>query len=288
MNEGAPIRIIIIEAQSEAAIGQVLREVITRDHSNRVYIERESMSDSYRTPAQDGSGSTPFSPEPATRAAGGALGVPQRELLRVLYLTASSRGDLRVDEEIRRVKAGVRAALHRDLVLIEHMPAATVSDFLDGLTRHKPHIVHFSGHATQNLLVFDTGDPAHGPGHQVPARAFARAISAVDTPPSLVVLNACKSEAQLAELLTAVPLAVGMSDSIADTDAIVFATRFYTSLADGQSVRGAYQTGKVQLELSGLSGADLPILAHDPTVDPVETILVLPAPRPPASNSGQA
>jgi hypothetical protein len=39
-------------------------------------------------------------------------------------------------------------------------------------------------------------------------------MSAVDAPPTLVVLNACKSEAQLVGLLDAVPLAIGMSDSI--------------------------------------------------------------------------
>ncbi len=36
---------------------------------------------------------------------------------------------------MRRVKAGVQAATHRDLVQIEHKPAATSSDLLDGLTR---------------------------------------------------------------------------------------------------------------------------------------------------------
>jgi hypothetical protein len=60
---------------------------------------------------------------------------PKVELLRILYLTATSEGDLRVDKEVRRVQAGVRAATHRDLVQIEHMPAATPADLLDGLAR---------------------------------------------------------------------------------------------------------------------------------------------------------
>lgn len=67
-----------------------------------------------------------------------AIRPPKREQLRILYVTAAARGDLRVDEEIRRVKAAVRAATHRDQVLIEHLPAATPSDFLDGLTRLRP------------------------------------------------------------------------------------------------------------------------------------------------------
>jgi CHAT domain len=201
---------------------------------------------------------------------------PQPEPLRILYLTAASRGDLRVDEEMRRVKAGVQAATHRDLVQIEHKPAATSLDLLDGLTRFKPHVVHFSGHADETVLVFDTGSDNPGPGQRMSAGGFARAISAVDAPPTLVVLNACRSEAQLSGLLDAVPLAIGMSDNIGDADAMAFAARFYATVADGQSVEGAYRVAKVAMELSGLPDADLPILVNDPAVNPAKVVLVIP------------
>jgi hypothetical protein len=201
---------------------------------------------------------------------------PQAEPLRILYLTAASRGGLRVDEEMRRVKAGVHAATHRDLVQIEHKPAATTSDLLDGLTQFKPHVVHFSGHADEAVLEFDTGSDRPGPGRRVSAEAFARAISAVDAPPTLVVLNACRSEVQLAGLLDGVPLAIGMSDNIGDADAMAFAARFYAAVADGQSVQGAYRVAKVAMELSGLPDADLPILVNDPAVDPADVMLVIP------------
>lgn len=209
-------------------------------------------------------------------AAMSRLRPPQAEPLRILYLTAASRGDLRVDEEMRRVKAGVQAATHRDLVRIEHKPAATSLDLLDGLTRFKPHVVHFSGHADETVLVFDTGSDKPGPGQRVSTEAFARAISAVDTPPTLVVLNACRSEAQLVGLLDAVPLAIGMSDNIGDADAMAFAARFYAAVADGQSVEGAYRVAKVAMELSGLPDAHLPILVNDPAVNPAEIVLVIP------------
>lgn len=76
---------------------------------------------------------------------------PRAGPLLVLYLTAISQGDLHVDEEMRRVKAGVRAARHRDSVQIGHKPAATVSGLLDGLTQFKPHVVHLSGHANDSF-----------------------------------------------------------------------------------------------------------------------------------------
>lgn len=209
-------------------------------------------------------------------AATSGLRPPDAEPLRILYLTAAPRGDLRLDEEMRRVKAGVQAATHRDLVQIEHKPAATSSDLLDGLTRFRPHVVHFSGHANETVLELDTGNDKPGPGQRVSAAAFARAIGAVDAPPTLVVLNACRSEAQLAGLLDAVPLALGMSDNIGDADAMAFAARFYAAVADGQSVEGAYRVAKVAMELSGLPDADLPILVNDPAVNPAEVVLVIP------------
>ena len=207
------------------------------------------------------------------------LRTPRPEPLRILYLTASPRGDLRVDEEMRRVKAAVQAATHRDQVQIEHKPAATSSDLLDGLTRFKPHVVHFSGHANETVLVFDTGSDKRGPGQRVSAGTFARAMGAVDAPPTLVVLNACKSEAQLADLIDTVPLAIGMSDSIGDVDAMAFAARFYATLADGESAASAYRVAKAQMELSGLPDADLPILVNDPAINPAEVKLVVPPPQ---------
>ncbi|MDP9458954.1 MAG: CHAT domain-containing protein [Actinomycetota bacterium] len=200
---------------------------------------------------------------------------PQVEQLRILYLTATSHGDLRVDEEMRRVKAAVQAATHRDLVKIEHRPAATTSDLLDGLTRFKPHVVHFSGHAGQDVLVFDTGSDTHGPGQRVTAGAFQRAMSAVDEPPTLVVLNACKSEGHLAGLLEGVPLAIGMADSVGDRDAMAFAARFYSAVAEGQSVESSWKLARSQMELDGLPDAALPILDSQPGVDPALVHLVI-------------
>ena len=43
-------------------------------------------------------------------------------------------------------------------------------------------------------------------------------------------------------------MAIGMSDEIGDPDAMSFAARFYTAIADGQSVRSAYEAARIQME----------------------------------------
>lgn len=201
---------------------------------------------------------------------------PKVERLRILYLTASAEGDLRVGEEIRRVKEAVRAATLRDQVLIEHMPAATPSDLLDGLTRFQPHVVHFSGHADNAFLEFDSGLAEGGPAQAIAATAFTEAIDAVDYPPKMIVLNACHSHAHVDGLLKVVPLAIGMTDSIGDVDAITFATRFYASIAEGQSVESSCKLAKTQMRFNGLPDADLPRLSWASDVDPSTTPLIIP------------
>jgi hypothetical protein len=59
--------------------------------------------------------------------------------------------------EIRKVRAALRGSKYRDLVTVEHLPAATSMDLLDGLNDHRPHVVHFSGHASSlGLLMGST------------------------------------------------------------------------------------------------------------------------------------
>ena len=70
----------------------------------------------------------------------------------------------------------------------------------------------------------------------------------------------------------------GMSDSIGDVDAITYAARFYSAVADGQSIQAAHLFSRSEIELNGLLDHDLPILACAPDVDPRATRLVTPPP----------
>ncbi|WP_280300817.1 CHAT domain-containing protein [Nocardia abscessus] len=203
------------------------------------------------------------------------LPAPKPEKLRVLILGAAGEGDLRVGREQKRIRAAVESALHRNQIEFDVRPAATPADLLEGITKFRPHVVHFSGHSDDDFLVFeqDTDDP--NSGMDVAAGAFARAIQATDNPPLLVLLNSCNSAAQIDNLAAeVVPFAIGMADEIDDGDAINYAAQFYASITNGQSINSSHLSGRSALELAGLSGADLPTLACAPDVDPSVTILV--------------
>lgn len=202
---------------------------------------------------------------------------PKHEKLRVLILGAGSEGDLRIGREQKRIRAAVESALHRDLIELDVRPAATTSDLLDGITKFRPHVVHFSGHSDADLIVFEEERDEPHEGFIVTAGAFASAVAATDDPPLLVLLNSCNSAAQINDLVDrVVPFAIGMADEIEDGDAIAYAAQFYATVANGQSIRSAHLSAQAALELGGLSGADLPTLAWASDVDPGATMLVMP------------
>jgi hypothetical protein len=112
--------------------------------------------------------------------------------------------NLRVDAEVRQVREAVKKSLHRDLVDIDHRPAATPEDLLEGINEVRPHVVHFSGHGGGAAVLFDDGQVDNPQGRTVPFDLLARALVATDTPPTLLVLNACDTIDGADALLNAV------------------------------------------------------------------------------------
>jgi hypothetical protein len=201
---------------------------------------------------------------------------PEPEQLRVLYLTANAGADLRTDAEVRSVQQALRGAKLRDLVDVKQRPAATFQDLLDGLNDERPHVVHFSGHGGNRTLLMEDGALENAGGAEVSFELLAKAVGATDSPPILLVLNACDTLGGADLILPAVPVVIAMADEVLDIAAIIFAQQFYAALASGQSVGSALAQAKVAIEAAVLeAGAEnLPTCISRADVDIHQLILV--------------
>jgi hypothetical protein len=205
---------------------------------------------------------------------------PEPEKLRVLYLTASppedGAGPLRVDVEVNNVLRAVRASKHRDMIDIQHRPAAAPQDLIDGINDLRPHVIHFSGHAGAPGLLFDNADIVDPGEHTVAYRQLARLLRATDRPPMCVVLNACDTSEGALELLEAVPVVIAMNAPVGDASAVVFATRFYAAVGSAQPIGKAVEQAMVATEMALSTDMDLVTLCARPEVDTSQLKLIEP------------
>jgi hypothetical protein len=206
--------------------------------------------------------------------------VTRRELrrrahLKVLYLTADPdrRNRIRVDVEVRRVREAIRGSAFRDNITLEYRPAADVRTLLDGLNDHRPQIVHFSGHGDARGIATDNASFGKRAGEAVSFELLAKALSATDSPPRIVVLNSCVSSGARKALGALGLTVISMRTSISDIAAASFAPPFYAAIASGQSVRSAFAQGKAAVEAVSINEADTPELFHPKGVTPSKIVL---------------
>ena len=204
---------------------------------------------------------------------------PEPEKLRILYLTASPATPnvegLRVDAEVNNVLKALRGAKHRELVEFQHRPAATIDDLVNGLNDLRPHVVHFSGHADGGLLL-DTADPVE-PGDQLVSYVdVARVLKATDQQPTVIVLNACRTQEGVEHMLGAAPVVVATVNAVRDASAAIFATHFYAAIAAAQSIGEAVDQARAMIAIALPDEPDTLSIRASEGIDPYEAKLVKP------------
>jgi uncharacterized protein YjbI with pentapeptide repeats len=194
---------------------------------------------------------------------------------RILLLSANPRGTstLRLDEEMREIKEGLRRSEHREKYKIDTAEAVRYRDISRAILDYKPNIVHFSGHGTGSQrrgpepdrdrklspfpedaaesegLVFEDET---GQAKLVDAEALAGLFQLFADQIECIVLNACYSEVQAQEIVQHINYVIGMSQAIGDRAAIEFAVGFYDALGAGRPVEFAYRLGCSVMRMAGI------------------------------------
>ncbi len=175
------------------------------------------------------------------------------QIRKILLLSANPRGSswLRLDEEVREIKEGLKRSKHRDQYSIVTAEAVRYRDIHRAILEHEPHIIHFSGHGSgKNGLVFED---ELGKIKLVDAEALAEVFQLFADQVQCVILNACYSQYQALEIARHIDYVVGMSQEIGDKAAIEFAVGFYDALGANRGYEFAYQLGCRLVRMAGIA-----------------------------------
>ncbi|MDF5713987.1 MAG: SUMF1/EgtB/PvdO family nonheme iron enzyme [Rhizonema sp. NSF051] len=176
---------------------------------------------------------------------------PQQQKILVLAANPIGTTMLRIDEELREIKEGLRRAKRREQFLIESAEAVRYRDIHRAVMDFEPQIIHFSGHGSlEDGLVFED---ATGQAKLVDVQALAGLFELFADNVKCVVLNACYSEIQARAIAQHIDYVIGMSQEIGDQAAIEFAVGFYDALGAGRTIEFAHKLGCSLIRIAGIS-----------------------------------
>jgi len=180
--------------------------------------------------------------------------------IKVLFLSAAPDDwdQTHGDREIRNINAEIIAALAQaDLELVSS-PGVRVDDLQRELLRHRPSLVHFSGHGERSGGIML--ENAQGHKAAVNGEALASLFEVLRGTIRGVFLNACESQQTAEAFQQLVDFTIAMRRPISDDDAVCFSTAFYRGLAHRLSVRDSFALGISDLKIHSLDEIDIPVL----------------------------
>jgi hypothetical protein len=192
--------------------------------------------------------------------------MPQ-EQVRILFVAANPKttAPLDLNAEYEAIEERLYASRHADRFLMQPRWKLGRDQLLDFLLQYRPHILHFSGHGTEDNLILQDSDGNPWPLDRQLARQTFKAARATL---KLVVLNACYARDVAEDVSEVIDCAIGMALPVYDSTAIKFSSALYRGLGEDLSVRDAYDQARTQIALSGLVGPKTPQIVSRPGVDP--------------------
>ena len=202
---------------------------------------------------------------------------------KILLLAANPQGteQLKLNQEIRLIEDALQEGNRREEFTVKPILEVCLDDLQKTIRREKPRIVHFCGHGEggKGLVVATKSGEHQLLGTQAIAELFKLFAHQVES----VVLNACYSEVQAAEINQHINFVVGTKNAIKDDAARFFSQGFYEALFDGESIERAFNFGcnRIQLEIYGQENPErklVPVYSeadHDYIQLPQQEVLVL-------------
>lgn len=144
-----------------------------------------------------------------------------------------------LDEEAWAINEKIRKSEHRDSVKLETRWPVRPTDILQAINELNPAIIHFSGHGTSTDELFLQNPDRTAEFVSKEAIVWTMMVSSDDI--RLVFFNTCFFLWSGTSVIEHVESAIGMTDSIGDEAARVFASQFYSPIVFGLSLHKAFQ-----------------------------------------------
>jgi CHAT domain/Effector-associated domain 11 len=198
---------------------------------------------------------------------------------KILFLASNP---LNTDKlELEREFARLFTSLKEGNIAFDVQPEWTLTpqDLQTALLRHRPRILHFSGHgagkgaAGTRALGDDKSNKETPAGiYFQDSKGMSQLVSEIALanlfkiclrkfPIEVVLLNACHSKTQAEAIsLAGVPYVIGMSEAVNDTTAIAFSSGFYRGISSENDVEFAFDLARSAVMLEGLPGEHIPML----------------------------
>ena len=196
-----------------------------------------------------------------------------QEAMKILILSANPRGtsQLRLDEEMREIKEGLRRSRYREQFSLETLEAVRYRDIHRAILSYEPNIIHFSGHGVGDEgLAFEDET---GQVKLVDAETLAGLFELFAEQLECVILNACYSKIQAEVIAQYIPYVIGMTQAMGDKAAIEFAVGFYDALGAGKTVEFAKKLGCNLIRTAGIAEHLTPVLIKKPDIEETATQL---------------
>ncbi|MGC1309287.1 MAG: AAA-like domain-containing protein [Phormidesmis sp.] len=175
----------------------------------------------------------------------------------ILAANPSNTTQLRLPEEVREIQEGLALSEGREQFEVISQWAVRPDDLRRSLLKHRPQIVHFSGHgADAQGLVFEN---EAGQSTMVQGKTLAKLFQLCPGV-KCVLLNACYSKAQSSAIAQHVDHVIGMNRAIGDRAAIKFAVGFYDALGYGRPIHEAFEFGLLAIDLENIPESATPVL----------------------------
>jgi hypothetical protein len=197
-------------------------------------------------------------------------------MIKILFLAANPKDSspLRVSEEVREIGQRIESSSVREQFNIVSAWNVTVSDIQRSLLRHRPNIVHFTGHGTTDRGI--SVEDANGYTSVIAPQSLNTLFEILKDDIRCVVLKGCVSEAQAQAVSSTIDCLVAVPSGLGDKGAISFCASFYLALGWGRSLREAFHVALNEIYLLGVDESNTPSLLVRAGVDPDRVYLEKP------------